>query len=89
MGVFPSNHMNKFVNIAAMISGKKGKYSFVIANTDSSEEGGTKWWSILDIEPKTDIFPFASFGFDGLKHFIIHYNRQVLQKNLVWDGKNG
>ena len=82
--------MNKFVNIAAMISGKKGKYSFVIANnTDSSEEGGTKWWSILDIEPTTDIFSFASFGLDGLKHFIIHYNRQVLEKNLVWDGKNG
>ena len=89
MDVCPSNHMNKFINHAAMISEKKGKYSFVIANTESSEERGTHWWSILDIEPKTDIFPFASFGLDGLKHFIIHYNRQVLEKNLVWDGKNG
>ena len=39
-----------------MISDKKGKYPFVIANTDSSEKGGTHWWSILDIEPKQIFF---------------------------------
>ena len=82
MDVCPSNHMNKFINHAAMISEKKGKYSFVIANTESSEERGTHWWSILDIEPETDIFSFASFGLHGLKHFIIQYNRQVLKKTL-------
>ena len=27
VGVFPSNHMNKFINHAAMISGKKRKIS--------------------------------------------------------------
>ena len=80
--VFPSNHMNKVINHAAVISEEKGKYSFVIANTDSSEEGRTHWWSILDIEPKTDIFFFDSFGLDGLKHFIIQYNRQVIEKTL-------
>ena len=37
VGVFPSNHMNKFINHAAMISEKKGKYPFIIANTDSSK----------------------------------------------------
>ena len=59
--------MNKFINHAAMISEKKkkGKYPFIIANTDSSSRGGTHWWSILDIEPKTDIFVFDSFGLDG------------------------
>ena len=41
VGVFPSNHMNKFIDHAAMISEKKGKYTFVIANTDSSEKGKT------------------------------------------------
>ena len=29
---------------------------FLIANTDSSEKKGTYWWSILDIEPKKDLF---------------------------------
>ena len=56
VGVFPVNHMNKFINHAAMISPKESKYPFVIANTDGSPKGGTHWWSILDIEPKTDIF---------------------------------
>ena len=71
VGVFPLNHMNKFIDTAAMLSEKKGKCPFVIANTDSSEKGGTHWWSILDIEPKTDIFFFGFLGLDGLKHFII------------------
>ena len=34
VGVFPSNYLNKFINHTAMISDKKGKYPFVIANTD-------------------------------------------------------
>ena len=41
MGVFPSNHMNKFISHAAEISEKNCKYPFVIANTDSGEKGGT------------------------------------------------
>ena len=36
----------------------------MIANTDSSSEGGTHWWSILNIEPKTEIFFFDSLGLD-------------------------
>ena len=48
--------MNRFINHTAMISEKKGKHTFVIANTDSSEKCGMHWRSILDIEPKTDIF---------------------------------
>ena len=82
VGVFPSNHLNKFINHAAMISEKKGKYSFVIANTDSSEKDGTHWWSILRIEPKTDIFFFDSFKLDGLKHFIIQDDRKVIKNFL-------
>ena len=71
VGAFPSNYMNEFINHADMISDIKVKYPFVIANTDSSEKGRAHWWSVLDIEPKTDIFFFDSFGLDGLKHFII------------------
>ena len=82
VGVFPSNCMNKFINHAAMISEKKGKYPIVIANTDSSKKGGTHWWNILDIELKTDIFFFDSFGIDGLKQFIIQDDRNVIEKIL-------
>ena len=55
--------MSKLINHSAMISSENGKYPFVIAN---SEKGGTHWWSILDIEPKTNIFFFDSLGFNGL-----------------------
>ena len=67
-----------------MISEKKkrGKYPFIIANTDSSSRGGTHWWSILDIEPKTDIFVFDSFGLDGWRHFIIQDDKKVIEKIL-------
>ena len=82
VGVFPSNRMSKFINHSAMISSKKGKYSFVIANTDVSEKGGTYWWSIPDIEPKTDIFLFDSFRIDGLKHFIVQDDRKMIEKVL-------
>ena len=71
VGVFPSNHMNKFINHAAMTSDKEGKYPFVIVNRDDSPKGGTHWWSILNIEAKIEIFFFDSFGLDGLKHFIV------------------
>ena len=66
VGAFPWNYMNKFINHAAVISGKRGKYPFVIANTDSSAKSGPHWWSILNIEPKSEIFFFDSFGLDGL-----------------------
>ena len=57
VGVFPSNHRNKFINHKLMISEKKkGKYPFIIANTDVSSKSGTHWWSILDIEPKQAFF---------------------------------
>ena len=80
--------MNRFINHTAMISEKKGKHTFVIANTDSSEKGGMHWRSILDIEPKTDIFFFDSFGLDGLKDFIIQDDRNVIKKILFETEKN-
>ena len=63
VGVFPSNRMSRFINHAAMIS-ESGKYLLVIANTDADNKPGVHWWSILDIEPKNDIFFFDSFGIE-------------------------
>ena len=82
VGVFPSNCINKFINHAAMMSAKKGKYPFVIANTYASSKQGTHWWSILDIESKTDIFFFDSFGLDGLTHFIVQEDKKIVEKIL-------
>ena len=81
-GVFTSNYMNKFINHAAMTS-DKGRYPFIIANTDASNKPGVHWWSILDIEPRNDIFFFDSFGLDGLKHFIIQDDKTIVDKILL------
>ena len=43
VGVFPVNHMNRFIDYKTMISEKKEKYSFIIANTNSSNKDGTHW----------------------------------------------
>ena len=82
VGVFPSNYVNKFINHAAMIS-DRGKYPFIIANTDASDKPGVHWWSILDIEPRNDIVFFYFFGLDGLKHFIIQDGKPLVDKILL------
>ena len=80
--VFPSNYMNKFINHAAMIS-DRGKYPFIIANTDASDKPGVHWWSIPEIEPRNDIFFFDSCGLDRLKHFIIQDDKPIVNKILL------
>ena len=82
VGVFPSNYMNKLINHAAMIE-DSGKYPFIIANTDSADTPGEHWWNILDIEPRTDIFFFDSYGIEGLKHFIIQDDRPIVDQILI------
>ena len=81
VGVFFSNYMIKFIDYASMIS-DKGKYSFIIANTDNSEKPGVHWWSILDIEPKTDIFYLILLVLDGLNHFIVQDDKPIVEKIL-------
>ena len=82
VGVFPSNDINKFINHAAMISDKR-KYPFIIANTDASNKPGVHWWSILDIDPRKNIFFFDSFGLVGLKHFIIQDDKPIVDEILL------
>ena len=67
-----------------MISEKKGKYPFIIANTDSSDKNNTQWWNILDIKPREDLFFFDTFGVDGLKCFIIQDDKRVVEKIFFW-----
>ena len=61
----------------------KGKYPFIIANTDASDKPGVHWWSIIDIETRNDIFFFYSFGIDGLNHFIIQDDKRIVNKILL------
>ena len=82
VGVFASNYMNKFINHGTMIE-DSGKFPFIIANTDASDKSGTHWWSILDIEPRTDIFFFDSYGIEGLNHFIIKHDKEIVTKILI------
>ena len=48
--------MNKFINDAVIISGKTGKYPFIIANTDSSGKGGTPGGAYLILNQKLIFF---------------------------------
>ena len=82
VGVFPSNYMNKFVNHAAIIN-NSGKFPFIITNTDDSKKPGTHWWCVLHIEPRTDIFFFDSYGIEGLRHFIIQDDKEIVDKILI------
>ena len=74
--------MNRFINHAAMIS-ETGKYPFVIANTDADNKPDVHRWSILDIESRNYVFFFDSFGIEGLKHFIIQDNKEIVEKILL------
>ena len=40
-------------------------------------------WSILNIEPKNELFFFYSFGLEDLKHFIIQDDKRTIDKVLV------
>ena len=52
-----------------MIKEKEAKYPFIIATTDYLSKNGEHWWSILDIEPKKELFFYYSSGTEGLKNF--------------------
>ena len=93
IAVFPANHTNKFIDNNSLISDEKGKYPFLIANIDSAEKNSTHWWSILDIEPKTDLFflfiwnwRFKKFYYSGRPK----YNQKILtgiEKMMQKDNK--
>ena len=82
VGVFPSNYINKFINHEAMIE-DSGKFPFITANADGSDKPGVHWQSILDIEPRADIFFFDSYRLEGLKHFIIQDDKPIVDKILL------
>ena len=77
--------MNKVINHAAKILKieDSGKFPFIIGNTYASDKPGIHWRSIIDIELRTDIFFFDSYGIEGLKHFIIQEDGEIVDKILI------
>ena len=52
----------------------------MLMNTDRSGKKGTHWWSFLEISSKEQTFLFDSYGFIGLREFIIDNDRKVIDK---------
>ena len=81
VGVFPSNYVTRFIYFHEMMRLKQ-KYPFIIMNTERSDRNGTHWWSFLDLHERKEIFLFDSFGFEGLKKFVIDNDKNILNKIL-------
>ena len=60
----------------------RGRYPFIIMNTDRSNESSMHWWSFLELHPKKETFLFDSFGFEGFKQFVMQDNRKLLNQIL-------
>ena len=41
-----------------------------------------RWWSFLNIYPKKGLLFFDSFGFKGLRYFIIDNDKNIIDKLL-------
>ena len=85
VGVFVSDQINYFFNFHKLIKKKKtdSKYLFVTANTDRSGQSSTHWWDILDRCLGKEIIFFDTLGILGIKSFIIHEDRKLIEKRLV------
>ena len=78
LGVYPSDKTNKVIMFEKMMPGKK--YPFLISSTDRSDQGGTHWWSIMNISPKSEIFFFDLYEIEGMKHFIASDDKKIVGK---------
>ena len=85
VGVFVSDQINYFFNFHKLIKKKKTdpKYLFVTANTDRSGQSSTHWWDILDLHLQKEIIFFDTLEILGIKSFIIHEDRKLIEKRLV------
>lgn len=85
VGAFASDQINYFFNFHKLIKKKKTdpKYLFVTANTDRSGQSSTHWWDILDLHLEKEIIFFDTLGILGIKSFIIHEDRKLIEKRLV------
>ena len=80
VSVFPSNETFRFFKFKHLIREKKAPYPFMLMNTDRANKEGEHWWSLLAISSKEKCFLFDSFGFVGLKEFIIDNDKQIIDQ---------
>ena len=80
VGVFPSTHTFKFLNFTHLIKEKLAPYPFMIMNTDRSGQEGEHWWRVLELSFKEQIFLLDSFGFIGLKEFMVDNDRKLVDR---------
>ena len=48
-----------------------------------TDQGGTDWWNIINILPKSELFFFDSYGIEGMKHFIVSDDKKIVRKILT------
>ena len=52
----------------------------MIMNTDRSGQEGEHWWRVLELSSKEQIFLLDSFGFIGIKEFIVDNDRKLVDR---------
>ena len=82
MGTYSIDSITKYINFYEIIKKRNAKYPFAIFNTDKHNEPGQHWWSFLDIDPKSNLFLFDSFGLEGFKLFIVNNDEDIINKLL-------
>ena len=82
MGTYSIHSITKYINFYEIIKKRNAKYPFAIFNTDKHNEPGQHWWSFLDIDPKSNLFLFDSFGLEGFKLFIVNNDEDIVDKLL-------
>ena len=82
MGTYSIDSITKYINFYEIIKKRNANYPFAIFNTDKHNEPGQHWWSFLDINPKTNLFLFDSFGLEGFKLFIVDNDQDIINKLL-------
>ena len=82
MGTYSIDSITKYINFYEIIKKRNANYPFAIFNTDKHNEPGQHWWLFLDINPKTNLFLFDSFGLEGFKLFIVDNDQDIINKLL-------
>ena len=82
MGTYSIDSITKYIDFYEIIKKRNAKYPFAIFNTDKYNEPGQHWWSFLDIDPKSNLFLFDSFGLEGFKLFIVNNDEDIVDKLL-------
>ena len=80
IGVFAADEVSEYIDLAKNIKEKKCNQPFMFANTDTRENPGTHWWSIIAVEPKDELFFFDSFGKLGFSHFVIDNDKELIKQ---------